>query len=157
MTLGFALLSDTYPANQLGAEMGKIMIGQTLGLMVGPPVGGLLQDHVGEKAPYVFCIILIAIDLTARLLIIEPRSAKILAIRAYQKQQEQQQESQATEMEQQLQSLDENLKGEVTSPATQTTTMRGLLTNKRLITALIVSFIQAFLIAGTSPCCLLPC
>lgn len=150
MTLGFALLSDTYPANQLGAAMGKVMIGQTLGLMVGPPVGGLLQDHVGEKAPYVFCIILIAIDLTARLLIIEPRSAKVLAIRAFQKQQ---QESQAMEMEQKQQSVDENMTGQTTLPAAQMTTMRGLLTNTRLITALVVSFTQAFLIAGTSPCC----
>ncbi|KAG0041866.1 hypothetical protein BGZ83_001205 [Gryganskiella cystojenkinii] len=165
MTLGFALLSDTYPANQLGQEMGKVMIGQTLGLMVGPPLGGLLEEHIGVKAPYVFCIILIAIDLTARLLIIEPRSAKILAIREYQKKREKELAHQGSDVQQQLQQqqlqqqhqeqLEVNLKSKLAPPATETiakmTTMRGLLTKKRLITALVVSFVQAFLIAALEP------
>lgn len=137
MTLGFALLSDTYPSNQLGAEMGKVLVGQTLGLMVGPPVGGLLQDRVGVKAPYVFCLVLIAIDLIARLLIIEPRAAKVKALRELQKQQKQQEQS--------------SQEGSTTLPKPKTakkSTMCGLLSNRRLLTALVVSFIQAFLVAG---------
>ncbi|KAI1317634.1 hypothetical protein EDD11_008062 [Mortierella claussenii] len=158
MTLGFALLSDTYPANQLGAEMGKVMIGQTLGLMVGPPVGGLLQDQVGEKAPYVFCLILIAIDLTARLLIIEPRSAKVKAIRKFQKQQQLQQEAdQATHAETMVNKHDDNNADDASLPPTtaptitKISTVRGLLANKRLLTALVVSFFQAFLVAALEP------
>ncbi|KAG0368122.1 major facilitator superfamily domain-containing protein [Gamsiella multidivaricata] len=156
MTLGFALLSDTYPANQLGAEMGKVMIGQTLGLMVGPPMGGILQDHVGVKAPYVFCIILIGVDLAARLLIIEPRSAKVKAIREFQKRQNQTQEGQG-QGEQSL-GIEKNidtLEGAPTPAKAQATsemsTLKGLLTNKRLVTALFVSFINAFLIAALEP------
>ncbi|KAF9426289.1 hypothetical protein BGZ76_002824 [Entomortierella beljakovae] len=156
MTLGFALLSDTYPANQLGAEMGKVMIGQSLGLMAGPPLGGILQDRVGEKAPYVFCLVLIGIDLVARLLIIEPRSAKVKAIRKFQKQQQkQQQQSEATEkINLEKSDLGNN---NVDAPATETkqvvkgSTIKGLLTNKRLLTALVVSFINAFLIAALEP------
>ncbi|KAG0203473.1 hypothetical protein BGX28_004259 [Mortierella sp. GBA30] len=149
MTLGFALLSDTYPANQLGAEMGKIMIGQSLGLMAGPPLGGLLQDNVGPKAPYVLCLVLIAIDLVARLLIIEPRSAKVKAIRKFQKEQKKQQQQQAKTQQPSMVEAhqDDSIPPASTPTAAKMTTMRGLLTNKRLVTALIVSFINAFLIA----------
>ncbi|KAF8987627.1 hypothetical protein BGZ52_003541 [Haplosporangium bisporale] len=137
ITLGFALLSDTYPANRLGEEMGKILVGQSLGLMAGPPLGGLLQEHVGKKAPYVLCIVLIAIDLIARLLIIEPRSAKVKAIRAYQKQQIKEQKELAA------------LSSTPAKP--KISTMRLLMSSKRLITALIVSFTQAFLVAAIEP------
>ncbi|KAF9430669.1 hypothetical protein BGZ94_005099 [Podila epigama] len=131
ITLGFALLSDTYPANRLGEEMGKILVGQSLGLMAGPPLGGLLQEHVGTKAPYVLCIVLIAIDLVARIMIIEPRSDKVLAIRAYQKEQK----ALATDL-----------------PDTpKISTIRLLMSSKRLVTSLVVSFTQAFLVAAVEP------
>ncbi|KAG0245557.1 hypothetical protein BGX31_007212 [Mortierella sp. GBA43] len=146
MTLGFALLSDTYPSNQLGAEMGKVLIGQTLGLMVGPPIGGVLEDRLGEKAPYVFCIVLIIIDLAARLLIIEPRAAKVKAIRKFQKQQKQQASNQKDV---------DNSGGSTQLPskkkASELSIILGLLKNKRLATALVVSFIQAFLVAAIEP------
>ncbi|KAG0341858.1 hypothetical protein BG000_007789 [Podila horticola] len=137
ITLGFALLSDTYAANRLGEEMGKILVGQSLGLMAGPPLGGLLQEHVGKKAPYVLCIVLIAIDLAARLLIIEPRSEKVKAIRAHRKQQVKEEKELAA------------LSSTPTKP--KISTMRLLMSSKRLITSLIVSFTQAFLIAAIEP------
>lgn len=102
--------------------------------MAGPPLGGLLQEHVGKKAPYVLCIVLIAIDLIARLLIIEPRSAKVKAIRAYQKQQIKEQKELAA------------LSSTPVKP--KISTMRLLMSSKRLVTSLIVSFTQAFLVAG---------
>lgn len=102
--------------------------------MAGPPLGGLLQEHVGKKAPYVLCIVLIAIDLAARLLIIEPRSEKVKAIRAHRKQQVKEEKELAA------------LSSTPTKP--KISTMRLLMSSKRLITSLIVSFTQAFLIAG---------
>lgn len=155
MTLGFALLSDTYPANQLGMQMGKVMIGHSMGMMAGPPLGGILQEHVGVKAPYVFCLILIVIDLAARLLIIEPRAAKVKAIREFEKQQELER--------QRNQGLEKITSSTVATTGTGTVSrgdeqssakvkkvsvMRELLTSKRLITALFVSFLEAFLVAG---------
>ncbi|KAF9334162.1 hypothetical protein BG006_002620 [Podila minutissima] len=137
ITLGFALLSDTYPANRLGEEMGKILVGQSLGLMAGPPLGGLLQEHVGKKAPYVLCIVLIAIDLVARLLIIEPRSEKVKALRAHKKQQLKEQKDLAA------------LSSAPAKP--KISTMRLLMSSKRLITSLLVSFTQAFLVAAIEP------
>ncbi|KAF9964880.1 hypothetical protein BGZ70_005795 [Mortierella alpina] len=151
MTLGFALLSDTYPSNQLGAEMGKIMIGQSLGLMAGPPLGGILQDKVGPKAPYVLCLVLIAIDLVARLLIIEPRSAKVKAIRKFQKQQQKEQKEQVQQPSVLTGGPDDPQLSGLVPAAAKLTTMRGLLKNKRLLTGLIVSFTQAFLIAALEP------
>ncbi|KAG0321739.1 hypothetical protein BGZ99_003710 [Dissophora globulifera] len=169
-TLGFTLLSDTYPSNRLGAEMGKVMIGQTLGLMAGPPLGGILHDRVGDKAPYVFCIVLIAIDLIARLLIVEPRSAKVKAIREFHEQQqqlqhEQQQQQQQHQQQQQLLEQGDTLgkkdgavinSPEAVSPTAtpstvKVTTLVGLLTNMRLVTALAVGFLQAFPIAALEP------
>ncbi|KAG0263663.1 hypothetical protein BG011_008378 [Mortierella polycephala] len=145
MTLSFALLSDTYAANELGTEMGKVMIGQSLGLMAGPPLGGLLQDNIGPKAPYVLCLILIGIDLIARLLIIEPRSAKVKALRKIQKQQQQEQQ------EQEKKESSPSASAPAPVPATEFSTIRDLLSNKRLVTALVVSFIQAFLVAAIEP------
>ncbi|KAI1317639.1 hypothetical protein EDD11_008067 [Mortierella claussenii] len=163
MTLGFALLSDTYPANQLGVEMGKIMIGQTLGMMAGPPLGGILQEHVGSKAPFVFCLILIVIDLGARLLIIERRSGRVKAIREFEKhhkqqpKRESQQEKPAT-----IVSINPTLARTSTMTTTlaptmahendpKVSTITSLLMNKRLITALFVSFLDAFLISALEP------
>ncbi|KAG0301735.1 hypothetical protein BGZ98_008089 [Dissophora globulifera] len=165
-TLGFTLLSDTYPSNQLGAEMGKVMIGQTLGLMAGPPLGGILHDRVGDKAPYVFCIVLIAIDLIARLLIVEPRSAKVKAIREFHEQQQQLQHEQQQHQQQQklLEQGDalgkkdcavinspEAVSPTATPSTVKVTTIMGLLTNMRLVTALAVGFLQAFPIAALEP------
>ncbi|ORZ06606.1 major facilitator superfamily domain-containing protein [Lobosporangium transversale] len=154
MTLGLALLSDTFPSNQLGQEMGKVMIGQSLGLMVGPPVGGLLQDNVGDKAPYVFCIVLIVIDLVCRLLIIEPRTAKVKAIREFQKQQKQQQQQQ--QQQQPATGIVGSLESSPSTPASaptaaKETTILALLSNSRLLTSLAIGFTQAFLIAALEP------
>ncbi|KAF9963744.1 hypothetical protein BGZ65_012522 [Modicella reniformis] len=156
MTLGFALLSDTYPANQLGIQMGKVMIGHSMGMMAGPPLGGILQEHVGVRAPYVFCLILIVIDLGARLLIIEPRGAQIKAIREYEKQQElqhrQKQEPQETAVSNIVVTGHERPASPSSTSVTtkEVSTIRGLLTSKRLTAALFISFLDAFLISGGS-------
>ncbi|KAG0254313.1 hypothetical protein DFQ27_006920 [Actinomortierella ambigua] len=163
MTLGFALLSDTFPANQLGEQMGKALIGQTLGLMLGPPVGGALDEGIGAKAPFVFCIIFIVIDLVARVLIIEPRTAKIKQIRAFQKQQKQ--DNGTTPVDK---STDDSLELATAATLTMTattateagdklqgkqekTTLLKLMRHPRLFTALMVSFVQAFVVSAIEP------
>ncbi|KAF9975581.1 hypothetical protein BGZ73_000697 [Actinomortierella ambigua] len=165
MTLGFALLSDTFPANQLGEQMGKALIGQTLGLMLGPPVGGALDENIGPKAPFVLCIIFIAIDLIARLLIIEPRAAKIKQIRAFEKEKRQtkQQNDGATAekvMEDPLELAttatltpcnDEKADDAQSQGRPPKTTLWKLLRHPRLFTALVVSFVQAFVVSAIEP------
>ncbi|KAI8347129.1 major facilitator superfamily domain-containing protein [Mortierella sp. GBAus27b] len=162
MTLGFALLSDTYPANQLGMQMGKVMIGHTMGMMAGPPLGGILQEHVGTKAPYVFCLILITIDLAARLLIIEPRTAKVKAMREYQKRQELEHQQNhepnyntdapaATVSTTTLASGNESPSILLSATIKELSVMRELLTSRRLLTALFISFLEAFLVSALEP------
>lgn len=51
------------------------MIGFSVGQLIGPPVGGVLYERLGYKAPFVFGLILVAVDMLLRLLIIEKHVA----------------------------------------------------------------------------------
>lgn len=50
-------------------------MGLTIGLLVGPPVAGILYQRLGYRAPFVFGIIVTCIDLLARLLLVERHEA----------------------------------------------------------------------------------
>jgi hypothetical protein len=83
-----ALIScDTVPKDQIGREhntsrhikntehipeqLGYVMTGFSLGCLVGPPIGGALNDKVGYGSAFIFGMAVCAIDLTGRLFIIE--------------------------------------------------------------------------------------
>lgn len=51
------------------------MIGFSIGQLIGPPVGGVLYERLGYEAPFVFGLILVAIDMLLRLLIVEKHVA----------------------------------------------------------------------------------
>lgn len=51
-TAGAALLADVLPARRLGAGMGAAMASMSVGLIVGPPVGGVLTQWYGYRAPF---------------------------------------------------------------------------------------------------------
>ncbi|GAA5976189.1 hypothetical protein JCM11641_001076 [Rhodosporidiobolus odoratus] len=74
-TIGLALVTDSVPEQRVGVVLGQVMIGFSLGQAIGPPVGGTMYDRLGYRAPFVFSIILVAIDLLLRLFIIEKRQA----------------------------------------------------------------------------------
>ena len=44
-------------------------------MLAAPPLGGLLYDHLGFRAPFIFAIALTAVDFVGRLLVIERRDA----------------------------------------------------------------------------------
>ncbi|KAF7967037.1 hypothetical protein HWV62_35996 [Athelia sp. TMB] len=71
----YAVICDTTPEKNVGRQLGFAMMGTSLGLVVGPPIGGLLYDHLGYRAPFIFSIIWTMIDLIGRLLIIERKDA----------------------------------------------------------------------------------
>lgn len=48
-----ALLARLYPAAHLGRAMGFLLTGASVGLLVGPPLGGALYEGVGHSAPFV--------------------------------------------------------------------------------------------------------
>lgn len=45
-------------AHALVDKQGWIMIGFSVGQLIGPPVGGVLYERLGYKAPFVFALIL---------------------------------------------------------------------------------------------------
>ncbi|KAM0755934.1 MFS general substrate transporter [Meredithblackwellia eburnea MCA 4105] len=74
-TLGTALITDSVPTPRVGAVMGQVMIGHSVGSLIGPPVGGVLYGRMGYRAPFVFALCLIFFDFALRLLVIEKHVA----------------------------------------------------------------------------------
>ncbi|KAJ3075783.1 hypothetical protein HDU98_006874 [Podochytrium sp. JEL0797] len=70
--LGLSFIADLYDGDDknLGMVMGVIFSGLAVGQVVGPPVGGALYE-VGKHWPFVFCAVLVFLDLVGRLLIVE--------------------------------------------------------------------------------------
>ncbi|KAH8917775.1 MFS general substrate transporter [Atractiella rhizophila] len=78
-TLGLSLISDTVPEHRISEIMGYVMVGWSAGGTVGYPLGGILYQKLGFRAPSVFALICIFLDFVLRLLIIEKRpAAKLL-------------------------------------------------------------------------------
>lgn len=73
--VGLALLCDTVPEKNVGRQLGWAEVGILLGFVVGPPVGGLLYEHIGYRAPFIFSVIWAMVDLVGRLLVIERKDA----------------------------------------------------------------------------------
>ncbi|GAA5865619.1 hypothetical protein JCM3774_002073 [Rhodotorula dairenensis] len=74
-TIGLALITDSVPEVRIGTVLGAVMVGFSCGQAIGPPVGGVLYERMGYRAPFVFSLILIAIDFILRVFIIEKHSA----------------------------------------------------------------------------------
>lgn len=74
-TVGMALVCDITPEKQLGRQLGLMMSSLTLGMLIGPPISGALYGRFGFRAPYIFGILFTAVDLVARLLLIERKEA----------------------------------------------------------------------------------
>lgn len=70
-----ALVTDSVPEERVGKVLGWVMIGFSFGQAIGPPVGGVLYARMGWRAPFVFSLILVAIDLGLRMLIVEKHRA----------------------------------------------------------------------------------
>lgn len=54
-TSGIALVAGRVEAGKVGAALGTLMAAMSMGLIVGPPLGGLLLDRAGPGAPFVAC------------------------------------------------------------------------------------------------------
>ncbi|KAI9268170.1 major facilitator superfamily domain-containing protein [Phascolomyces articulosus] len=72
-TLAFVLVSDTFPENELGTQVGRVMIAQPIGVSAGAPIGAL-YDKFGYKSPFIFCVIIAGIDFFMRLFLVERRN-----------------------------------------------------------------------------------
>ncbi|KNE59695.1 hypothetical protein AMAG_05158 [Allomyces macrogynus ATCC 38327] len=70
-TVGLALISDVFPANQLGATMGTVMAGLSSGNLLGPAIGGSLYAALGPHSPYYVFTVLSLLVLILRLVVDE--------------------------------------------------------------------------------------
>ncbi|KAI0719113.1 major facilitator superfamily domain-containing protein [Cerioporus squamosus] len=73
--VGLALVCDTVPESIVGKQLGLVMMGMTLGFLVGPPVAGALDDRFGFRGPFIFGVIVTALEFICRLLIVERKDA----------------------------------------------------------------------------------
>ncbi|KAI8347931.1 major facilitator superfamily domain-containing protein [Mortierella sp. GBAus27b] len=138
-TLGLALITDIFPAKTLGVQMGKALIGHTLGLMMGPPLGGILYERGGYRAPFFFVCAITLIDFVCRALIIEEREEIVKALR------EQGMQHEASEEEAEVVAMrrKERLEG--------STSFWTLIKNKRLLGCVIVTACNGFAFSGAEP------
>jgi MFS transporter, DHA1 family, solute carrier family 18 (vesicular amine transporter), member 1/2 len=56
-------------------QLGIVMMGITVGFLLGPTVGGTLNDKLGYRAPFILGMIVCTVDLMGRLFIIEKHDA----------------------------------------------------------------------------------
>ncbi|KAH8426690.1 MFS transporter [Aspergillus melleus] len=74
-TVGMALLADNVETDELGGAMGLASSGMTLGVMVGPLLGGVLYEHAGYYAVFGLAFGFIGLDIFFRLVLIEKKDA----------------------------------------------------------------------------------
>jgi multidrug resistance protein len=76
-TAGLAAIAAIVPARALGQTMGAAMACMSAGLIMGPPVGGVLQQAAGHRAPFLFAAALAAGNCALlAVFIVEPRGSR---------------------------------------------------------------------------------
>ncbi|KAF9435970.1 hypothetical protein BGZ76_005112 [Entomortierella beljakovae] len=138
-TLGLALITDVFPVHTLGVQMGKALVGYTLGLMMGPPLGGFLYEQGGYQAPFLFCCIITLIDFGCRALIVEEREEYVKTLR------EQGLKDEAIEEEADLVAARRRERME------ERTSFWKLIKNKRLFGCIVITACNAFAFSGAEP------
>jgi len=73
-----ALVSELAPPGRIGLAMGAAQTAEGIGLVLGPLLGGVLWDTVGERAPFVATAIVLTIG-TAILMVAIRRVARVVA------------------------------------------------------------------------------
>ncbi|KAF9286189.1 hypothetical protein BGZ68_003134 [Mortierella alpina] len=133
-TLGLALMTDSFAASEMGIQMGKSLIGHTIGLLGGPPIGGLLHDAFGPKAPFYFCIAFVIVVLILLALLIEVRADEVLEIRRYE-----------------AEIRERDIANGIEVQEVRTTSLWQLITTKRMIAAVAVTTLEAFDLSSLEP------
>jgi MFS family permease len=74
--VGLALLADTISKDEVGHAMGYVFLGMSLGILLGPVLGGIVFEKLGYDAVYIMVYCLIAVDIALRLVAIEKKVAR---------------------------------------------------------------------------------
>ncbi|WVF68416.1 hypothetical protein IAT40_003181 [Kwoniella sp. CBS 6097] len=75
-SVGFALICENVPEKNVGRQIGFAYSGVSVGSTIAPPIGGALYQRLGWHAPFIFCIIICAVDLVLRLFVIEQKDLR---------------------------------------------------------------------------------
>ncbi|KAF1974196.1 MFS transporter-like protein [Bimuria novae-zelandiae CBS 107.79] len=73
--VGLALLADTVPQERLAQAMGYVGAGMSVGILLGPLLGGIVFDRAGYGAVFGIAYALIGLDVVLRLLLVEKKVA----------------------------------------------------------------------------------
>jgi len=63
---GMALLADHFPSESRGKAMGTAFAAANLGVLIGPPLSGFLDQHAGPSTPFLLGAGLVALDAAGR-------------------------------------------------------------------------------------------
>jgi multidrug resistance protein len=63
---GMALLADHFPSEERGRAMGTAFAAANLGVLIGPPLSGFLDQHAGPSTPFLLGAGLVALDAAGR-------------------------------------------------------------------------------------------
>lgn len=63
---GMALLADHFPSESRGRAMGTAFAAANLGVLIGPPLSGFLDQHAGPATPFLLGAALVALDAAGR-------------------------------------------------------------------------------------------
>ncbi|KAI9333991.1 major facilitator superfamily domain-containing protein [Obelidium mucronatum] len=75
--IGMSVITDYHLEDEnLGSAMSIVMGGYNFGLMVGPPIGGMLFKF-GRNAPFAFCGVLLLVDLVCLSIMTDPPEVSI--------------------------------------------------------------------------------
>jgi predicted MFS family arabinose efflux permease len=77
--VGFALIADLYGEDERGRAMGLAMAGSTLGIIIGPLLGGWLYELGGIRLPFLVVAGLAAIDLLV-FAVVTPSTARAISV-----------------------------------------------------------------------------
>ncbi len=69
-TAGLALLADAFPAERRGRAMATAFACANVGVLLGPPVAGILSERYGQRAPFLLAAALALADAAARVLLL---------------------------------------------------------------------------------------
>ncbi|KAI8865371.1 MFS general substrate transporter, partial [Ramicandelaber brevisporus] len=69
--MALSMITDAYPTDRHGQMMGSLFSANLVGLLVGPVFGGVLYEYGSELAPFLFTIAITAVDLAARLFVVD--------------------------------------------------------------------------------------
>jgi MFS family permease len=74
--VGLALLPDSFSNDEIGHAIGYVFLGMSLGILLGPVLGGMVFDKLGYNAVFIMIYCLILVDIALRIITIEKKVAK---------------------------------------------------------------------------------